>query len=633
MKNFRVGLFVLAATFPAIAQTWDNTGNKLLNGNYYFREVTLTSSDAYAVYGTITFSNGNYSVNAAAIQASTGNEGPYTTTGTYSIAASGFGFINNPLIGSPVYGLVGSNGVFVGSITETSVSDIFIAAPLTSQNAGTLSGPYSMSYIQPSIESGGQPYGALLQMSSNGSGGIGNVTVSAYADSSTPTTQTISGVNYTVSNNAFVVNFPTNSTNLVQGQEFFYSTPDGSFIFGGSPQDFDMLVGVNTGTSPAFGGLYYSAGFQIDESQYASTGNIGLNTFYGSFNANNGVILGHQRIQDTVDAAYGFTYSDAYPTGSGGNYTDQYLSAQFIEGTGGAQIGVGIGPFPAIFVAVPAPSFTGSGVYLSPTGIVNTASYSPFTSGVSPGDFVILLGSNLGPSTLQGASTLPLPTKLDNIQVMVNNVPAPISYVRSDQVAVIVPFETTQSIAQFQVINNGQASNVVTEFVNLTTPGVFTQDESGSGYAAALHVDGSLVTPDSPAQAGETVAVYMSGLGTVFPAISDGVGAPSSPHSTTSNTFTADISGVAANVAFQGLAPGYAGLYQVNLEIPSGLTAGDNSVDISGPDSFASEAFISVGDPAASTVPAARTHKLARKHAAKRRLPLVNHSATITKLE
>src|ERR1700693_439217 len=340
MKNFRVALFVLAATFPAIAQTWDNTGNNLLNGNYYFREVTLTSSDAYAVYGTITFASGSYSVNAFAIQASTGNEGPYTTTGTYSIAASGFGFINNPLIGSPVYGLVGFNGVFVGSITETSVSDIFIAAPLTSQNAGTLSGSYSMSYIQPSIETGGQPYGALLQMSSNGSGAIGNVTVSAYADSSTPTTQTISGVSYTVSNNAFVVNFPTNSTNLVQGQEFFYSTPDGSFIFGGSPQDFDMLVGVRTGTSPSFGGLYYSAGIQIDESQYASTGNIGLNTFYGSFNANNGVILGHQRIQDTVDAPYGFTYSEGYPTGSGGNYTDQYLSAQFIEGTGGAQIGV-----------------------------------------------------------------------------------------------------------------------------------------------------------------------------------------------------------------------------------------------------------------------------------------------------
>jgi uncharacterized protein (TIGR03437 family) len=625
MKNFRVGLVLLAATFPAIAQTWDNTGNHLLNGTYYFREVTETSSDAFAIYGTITFTNGNYSINAAGLQASQGTgAGPYTTTGTYSIAASGFGFINNPLIGSPIYGLVGADGVFVGSITETSVSDIFIAAPLASQGTGTLNGPYSISYMQPGVESGGTPYGALLQLSSNGSGTIGNVDVTAYADTTSATTQTITGVNYTVSNNAFVVNFPTNNTGLVQGQEFFYSTPDGSFIFGGSPEDFDMLVGVRTGTTPAFGGLFYSAGFQFDETQFDTNGNIGTNTYYGSFNANNGQLLGHQRIQDGVDSAYGYTYSDTYSTGSGGSYTSQYLNVQFIEGTGGEQIGVGLATTPAITVAVPAPSFSGSGVYLSPTGIVNVASYAPFTAGLSPGDFIILYGSNLGPSTLQGASSLPLPTTLADVQVLINNVPAPISYVSSKQIAVIVPYGTTTSVAQIQVINNKQASLPVTEFVNLSTPGVFTQDESGSGYAAALHVDGSLVTPASPAQAGETVAVYMSGLGTVFPAILDGVGAPSNPPSTTSNTFTADISGTTANIAFQGLAPGFAGLYQVNIQIPTGLTAGDNSLDIGGPDSYTTEAFISIADPASSTVPAAHVRKPLHKRSAMRKLPLVN---------
>jgi uncharacterized protein (TIGR03437 family) len=178
-------------------------------------------------------------------------------------------------------------------------------------------------------------------------------------------------------------------------------------------------------------------------------------------------------------------------------------------------------------------------------------------------------------------------------------------------------------VAQFQVINNGQASNVVTEFVNLTTPGVFTQDESGSGYAAALHVNGSPVTPASPAQAGETVAVYMSGLGTVFPAILDGVGAPSNPPSTTSNTFNADISGTTANIAFQGLAPGFAGLYQVNIQIPTGLTAGDNSLDIGGPDSYTAEAFISIATPASSTVPTAHVRKPLHKRSAMRKLPLV----------
>lgn len=315
MKNFRVGLILMAATFPGIAQTWDNTGNKKLNGNYYFREVTTTSSDAYSIYGTITFTDGTYSINGQGLQFSTGaGAGGYTANGSYSISASGYGFIQNTLIGSNIYGSVGTDGVFVGSITETGVNDIFIAAPLASQSTGTLNGPYSISYLQPSIESQGQspPYGALLQMSSNGSGGIGNVNVTAYADTTSATTQTISGVNYIVSSNAFVVTFPINTTNLVQGQEYIYSTPDGHFIFGGSPEDFDMLVGVRTGGAPKFGGLYYTAGFQWDLTQLDSTGNVGSETFYGSLNANNGTILGHQRIQDTVDAAYGYTYSDSY---------------------------------------------------------------------------------------------------------------------------------------------------------------------------------------------------------------------------------------------------------------------------------------------------------------------------------
>src|SRR4029077_1358943 len=175
---------------PAMAQVWDNTGDKLLNGTYYFREVTLTSNDSYAVYGTIDFSNGTYSIDAAAIQASTGSQGPYTTTGTYSLAASGFGFISNPLIGSPIYGLLGANGVFVGSITESNVWDIFVAAPKTSQGANTLSGPYSLSYMDPmGTLTGNLPFGALLELNSNGSGSIGNVNLTAYSDTSNATTQ------------------------------------------------------------------------------------------------------------------------------------------------------------------------------------------------------------------------------------------------------------------------------------------------------------------------------------------------------------------------------------------------------------------------------------------------------------
>ena len=595
----RAGFLLFAAALPLAAQVWDNTGNKLLNGTYSFREVTLSSGDALALYGTITFTNGNYSIKATLLQASTQTGGPLTESGTYSIAASGFGFITNPLAGSPIYGLVGANGVFVGSVTEINVSDIFIAAPVSSPNIGTLNGAYSLSYLQPSIESGGIPFGSLLEMKSNGSGTIGNVQLTAYADKSTPSTQTLTGVTYSVNANASIVTFPSSSTGLIQGQEYLYSTSDGNFVFGGSPLDFDMLVGVRTGAKGPFGGLYYQAGFGLNESQYDSSGGLNFINYYGSFNAANGLILGHRRLQTGqrplqpgAPAGIGFTYSATYPADSGGTYTDTALSVHagsfqqlVADSHADFQIGVGLGPFPGISVAVRAPAFSGSGVYIYPTGVVNTASFSPFTAGVSPGDFITIYGSNLGPSELIGASSLPLPDTLGNVKVLINNVPAHLSYVSAAQVAAIVPFGITGAVAAIQVIYNGQASNVVTEFVNQTTPGIFTQDESGSGYAAALHKDGSLVTPDHPARAGETVAVYVAGLG------------PLDAASITTNRITADLGGTAATVTFAGLAPGFEGLYQVNIQIPSGLTAGKKAVDLRAPDCFASEAFIPIGDP------------------------------------
>jgi uncharacterized protein (TIGR03437 family) len=642
MKNIRMSLILLAAAiWPASAQVWDNTGNTLLNGQYYFREVTLTSTDAFAAYGTMTFTNGTYSTNATEIEAEQGEEQTYAPSGTYSIAASGFGFINNSspsLTGSPIYGLVGANGVFVGSSTESGSIDIFIAAPLTSQSLGTLQGAYSLSYTDPLGEVTGTPFGALLQLSANGAGGIGSVDLTAYADGNPPATQTLSGVKYITSSGAYVLTFPASSTGLVQGQEYLYSTPDGSFVFGGSPVAFDMVVGVRTGTSgSSFGGLYYTAGFQIDETQVASGASPGYNSYYGSFNTSNGVILGHQRIQYGGPTAYSSTYVDSYPANSGGSYTDAYLSNQLIGGNGGAiQIGVGTGFLPGISVALQAPSLSsGSSVYLSPVGVENSASYAPFTAGISRGEYITLAGTNLGPSTLQVASTVPFATTLGDVKVLINGVAAPIYYVSANQLAVIVPVEINSGIAQIQVINNGSASNVVTEFVYETTPGVFSQQEDGIGYGAIEHSDGSLVTPDSPAQVGETVSVFMAGLGDVFPVVSDGAAAPSGSLANTSNTITADVSGTAATVSFAGLAPGFVGLYQVNVVIPSGVTDGDNFMDITGNtnsgqdlDSYNAQALISVG-VAAAAVPGKQLHTRAHPMGGQHQPPIASRSARV----
>ena len=355
-----------------------------------------------------------------------------------------------------------------------------------------------------------------------------------------------------------------------------------------------MIVGVRTGSGSGLGGFYYQAGMDVDDSQILTTGSSGLDTYYGSFSANAGTLLGHQRIQLGSGSAQGYTYVDGYQTSS--TYTDTFFNSLEIIVANGVRISLGIGPSLGISVALPAASPSqSSSVYINPMGVVNSASSAPFTAGVSRGELITIEGANIGPSALQVASTIPLPTTLGGVQVLINNLPAPIYYVSSTQIAAIVPYETTASVAQIQVVYNQTSSNVVTELVNATAPGVFTNPAGGIGYAAAEHADGSLVTPSSPAQIGETIAVFVTGLGDVFPSIMDGgLGVSGS----TSNAITADVNGTSAAVAYAGLAPGEAALYQVNLVIPSGLTSGDNFLDISGPDSYTSEALISIGTTA-----------------------------------
>ena len=641
MKLARLLALLWAATgWQAFAQ-WDTSGNGMLNGTYYFREViygvgynTGGLSDAAALYGTITFNgSGTYTLNCnmldyqgglglcAGVAGVTGFGLP--TTGTYSIAASGQGFLSSPVSsGDSIYGLVSQQGIFVGSSTESGFNDLFIAAPLSTPppTPATFKGSYWFADVDLSYTVGasGPLYaiGSMFQVNADGAGNLGNVSLTGYVGEggATVVTQNSTGVKYTISGGAAVVSFtnPSNA-NLIFGQKYLYFSPDGNFVFGGSPTSWDFLVGVRTASgTPSFGGLYYQAGIDQDESQLAN-GYALLDTYYGSLNANAGLAVDHKRLQDVFDNnAVGYTYGEAYAVSPNGTYSNPAIM-NYVVGAGGVRIGSGIGPYLGINVALPAPSFSGPGVYLNPAGVVNAASSAPFTAGIAPGDFITLYGANLAPGTAT-AYTVPFPTTLglDGVQVTVNGLPAPVQFVSPGQISAIVPYAVGSSIARIQVNNNGVLSNVVTEFVNLTAPGVFTVPPGGLGYGAVLHGDYSLVTAQSPAQVGETVAVYLTGLGTTNPVIPDGSAGPAS--SQTNNTIQVYIGGLQATVSYSGLAPDLAGLYQINFTVPAGVTAGDNTLEIVGPDSDAAEALIPVGTAlaASSSSPAPQPAALRR---------------------
>lgn len=620
-------LFSVAVAPLASAQSWDTSGNSQLNGTYYFRQVVWTIGDnsgdlgaALSLYGNITFDgNGNYTIsNYQAYDASQGVETGPNITGTYTIAASGYGFMTSAVsTGDYVYGLV-SNGIFIGSSTEntTNYNDLFIAAPLASPTPSNSSfqGNYTLMQVDSPFGDVQDTREAKIQLTASGSGTISNASATGYiaGNGSSGTNQSFSGIKYSFSNGAAVVNFngSLSESNLIAGQKYLYFSPDGNFVFGGDPQGWDMVIGVRSpSSSPSFSGVYYQAGLYQDDSQFAN-GYAPLNTYYGSLKTlSSTAILGHQRIlSDFGTGAVDYTYAGAYSLNSNGAYDDG--SYQYVFGNGGAlRIGLGDPPNIGINIAVHGPTFTPSGVYIYPTGVVNAASSSMFTAGVAPGEFITIYGSNLASTTQADGS---FPTNLGGVQVLVNSVPAPVYLVSPTQISAVIPFETSGQVASVQVINNNLASNAVPSFVNLTAPGVFTIPSGGLGSAAALHADYSLVSASSPAQIGETISVYLTGLGAVSPGISDGTPGPSSPLSTATNTINVYVDNIQATTTFAGLAPELIGLYQINFTVPSGVTNGYVNLDIQGPDAYTSEAVLPVG------VVSGSARKLARLPAGKR---------------
>jgi uncharacterized protein (TIGR03437 family) len=362
-----------------------------------------------------------------------------------------------------------------------------------------------------------------------------------------------------------------------------------------------MFVGVRKGTAASFGGgsTYYQAGLSEDASQLGSAGFAVIGSYYGSLIAtSSGAIIGHQRFEDVFGAgSEDDTYSDTYSTSAAGQYTDGSIQYTFSQ-DGGVRIGFGVGPFLGIDVAVRGPSFSGSGVFLDPTGVRNAASFAPFTAQLARGELIELTGSGLANKTVI-QSTAPFPNTLGGVQVFFNinnvNVAAPLYYVTSGQIAAVVPYEAT-GIAQIQVVNNGVASKTVTAFIGTTAPGVLAQASNGISDAIVQHLDFSLVTPANPAQPGETLLGYVTGLGDVSPAINDGAPGPSGDTlSSATNTITVYVGGMPATISFAGLAPTLSGLYAIVFVVPTTVGSGEQTFTLGGPDAFSFESTLPVG--------------------------------------
>jgi uncharacterized protein (TIGR03437 family) len=245
-----------------------------------------------------------------------------------------------------------------------------------------------------------------------------------------------------------------------------------------------------------------------------------------------------------------------------------------------------------IYFGMQMTTLTGTGVFLNPQGVVSAAGFAPAGNPISPGEFIALYGSGLAKSTLVAAS--PYPTSVNSVTVTINGKLAPIYFVSATQINCLVPYATTGSTATIVVQNGTASSNTVTVPVAATSPGVYSLDSSGTGNGAVLHADFSLVNAGSPALPGETVLVYLTGMGAVSPTVADGTAGKGNPLSL-AVTPTVYVAGQAAAVVYSGLAPNFPGLYQLNITIPKNLSyVGNLPLAIGTPNAFHDQVFIPV---------------------------------------
>jgi glucosylceramidase len=207
--------------------------------------------------------------------------------------------------------------------------------------------------------------------------------------------------------------------------------------------------------------------------------------------------------------------------------------------------------------AIPAPAFPANGA-------VNAAAPE---AALSPGALFSIYGVNLA-AEAQWPLRLPLPATMAAASVQINGIAAPLLYVSPLQINAQVPWEAAPGSATLTVTHAGVAASQ-TVAMAAAGPAIFTVDGT---RAAAKNQDYSVNSQDNPAPAGQAILLFGTGLGGVSPAVPAGAAASADPLSWVTAKVTATVGGAPADVSFAGLAPGFAGLWQINVTLPAGVS-------------------------------------------------------------
>jgi uncharacterized protein (TIGR03437 family) len=222
----------------------------------------------------------------------------------------------------------------------------------------------------------------------------------------------------------------------------------------------------------------------------------------------------------------------------------------------------------------------GAGPSYSAAGIVNASSFGP--GPFAPGSVMSIFGAGLARSTyaIQNSDLVAcgaisghcLPPELNFARVYVQDQPVGMLFVSPSQINFVLPGVELPGDVTVRVVTEGISGPYITVTLVPAAPALFPQ---GSGYAIATSAVNQLLTAANPAHAGDTIVIYLTGLGvtTPNPSASEIPNYAALMIPATLSSLRVTLAGAAVDptlIKYAGLTPGSAGLYQINLYIPSG---------------------------------------------------------------
>lgn len=235
----------------------------------------------------------------------------------------------------------------------------------------------------------------------------------------------------------------------------------------------------------------------------------------------------------------------------------------------------------------PDVSTTNNKPAISSGGVVSASAFNP-QAGIAPGTWIEIFGSNLAATTRSWTSSdfngSQAPASLDGVSVTIGGISAFVDYVSPGQVDVQVPDGIPIGSGVSLVLSNSQGqSDVYSVQTSSLAPAVlapssFVVNGKSNVVATFPVTDPSSVVyvgnpgaingvTTRPAKPGDVITLYGIGFGPVSPATAAGV--INTKSTSLTNAATIMFGQTPATVLYAGLAPGFVGLYQFNVQVPN----------------------------------------------------------------